>query len=417
MAEKSLYGNDNEPDFPFEAVAPFLVPWLPAFLASQPSKPSGVAHDSLTALLDVILVYARVRTAALHKMQHWNICQSLVSHLNNALEHAGPADSNHHRLELVRRNPRNFFIVCSNSPRFHWKTLLTHLEVGQNLDYSGAGHFDHPNGPLVKVQFVERTTMRQLYAEMVLLQSLEEKDHKERFQKINDMKEEMYNHVMETFGLPYRFKWIQSIDEQSESESIKKTITDSTPPTPSWWERNAYKINSLGVQTPFCDFESKYRENWALIQYLYRFSQKNVQGKYFPLRKISKFEVFWTTIESKFEEIRQELHTEMTTEQIDTRITQLQIDFKIVEEIAELYDQSELLVQSVPKWYEVVERMKLVFVIRTTFAAWRVRLFLVDLGMRLFQRQKLRQPLVHQLLPVPSETGQRLLVPAWFRFR
>jgi hypothetical protein len=62
----------------------------------------------------------------------------------------------------------------------------------QNLDYSGAGHLDHPNVIFIKAEFVARIRKMQFYARMVRLESLEKESHQERFQKVNVIEGEMY---------------------------------------------------------------------------------------------------------------------------------------------------------------------------------------------------------------------------------
>jgi len=70
-------------------------------------------------------------------MTSWKKVARLAKKLNKA---AGAAGASHHRIELVRRGPKTYFVTCSKSPRFNWNISLTHFDVGRNLDYFGPGH-------------------------------------------------------------------------------------------------------------------------------------------------------------------------------------------------------------------------------------------------------------------------------------
>jgi len=129
MAENTLYGNHNEPEFPFARVGENLE-WLQRDLSYRENA-RGTDIDYFASVLDTVLVWSRARTAAFLRTCHYYECRSLALLLNAALEEAGAC---HHRLELVPFGRWYFFVTCRNSPRFKWKTRLTHIEIGRNID-------------------------------------------------------------------------------------------------------------------------------------------------------------------------------------------------------------------------------------------------------------------------------------------
>src|SRR5271169_2435591 len=185
MAEEALYKNVHEPKFPFELVIN-RIKWLPAYLSSIEKKPFEVVGrersrnlDLFPCILDTVLVWARARTAALHPNQDFKVCRSLVSRLNSVLEEVGPK-ALYHKLEIVNRG-QDYFVTCRNSPRFNWKSRLTHLEIGRNLDFAASGHlFGSPLPRRYRVDIFELTTMRMVYVEVVLMESLNSPTSRER---------------------------------------------------------------------------------------------------------------------------------------------------------------------------------------------------------------------------------------------
>ncbi len=166
MAEEALYGNLEEPKFPFDRVIDRL-DWLPSYLASFEPNHFGdwPNRAAFQALLDTVLVFARARTAGFHGLSEFEKCHQLASRLNAVLEAVGEG-ATHHRVELVRRGPLQYFITCANSPRFDWNIRLTHFAIGKNLDYSVAGHmFNPPFPPRALVRFYDRKSVQILIVE------------------------------------------------------------------------------------------------------------------------------------------------------------------------------------------------------------------------------------------------------------
>jgi hypothetical protein len=155
----------------------------------------------------------------------------LVESLNTVLDQAGE-DAAYHRLELVPRISQ-LFITCRNSPRFNWKSRPTHLEIGQNLDFSVAGHVFHNPGPAggrVGVDYVERITGRQIVAETVSYDMLlADPASLDRFKLFCYRKEALFNQTMEHLGLECRFKC--HIHYPQQIEMMQPAMDSSIPPT------------------------------------------------------------------------------------------------------------------------------------------------------------------------------------------
>ena len=143
MAEEALYGNVCEPKFPFELVAKKLG----SLTEDIESANRSGSYNDFPSMLNTILVWARARTATWWTNDVYGINETLVSSLNAILEDVG-ANATYHRLELVPRF-NMFFVTCRNSPRFNWSTQPTHLEIGQNLDFSLQAMFSKTRAPPV----------------------------------------------------------------------------------------------------------------------------------------------------------------------------------------------------------------------------------------------------------------------------
>jgi len=227
MAERELYGNDQEPGFPFDTVLPHL-DWLPAAL----SKPAG---QSLLPLLDTVLVFCRARTSMLWPATALEECHSLMLRLNAALREA---DASYHEMELVTRGRSLFFITCKNSPRFNWKKHLTHLEVGLNLDYSCPGHY-YCQSPLPargSNAFLERDSPIALFKEVFHLGVLDNFEERQEMIRFNSAKETLFNDAMQKLRLTYRFKWYMIT--RAIAEEAGKVMANEQVPSAEWWDNN-----------------------------------------------------------------------------------------------------------------------------------------------------------------------------------
>jgi hypothetical protein len=197
-----------------------------------------------------------------------------MDRLNSILETLG-GDALRHRMELVERS-HVFFITCRNSPRFNWKTHLTHLEVGRNLDFVAAGHiFYSPQPARGSNLFFERSSMELVVVENVLLESLEDEDVKREMMEFNLAKEKLFNEVMDKFGLEYRFKWFLVTPSLAIGAAI--VLENETPPSAGWWDENCIFASGSGrvageLTTPrFISFNVKFAPYWSLIRHMYSF--------------------------------------------------------------------------------------------------------------------------------------------------
>ena len=168
MAEEALYGNLGESLFPINTLLEKL-DWLKSYLSKYIKFSGDLTERDLTCcLLDVVLVFMRARTSALHSMAYWKPCSDLVSKLNAVHQQCG---TEYHRLELVRRGPYQFFVTVGSSPRFIWHLRLSHRDVGRNLDYFAAGHvFSPPRTQIGSILVIEKTTFTVMFSENIGLE-------------------------------------------------------------------------------------------------------------------------------------------------------------------------------------------------------------------------------------------------------
>ena len=423
MAEAALYGNFKEPSFPFDSVADRLL-WLPDYLSSVAAEVDrknlvvnrNSTYGALTPLLDTILVFTRARTSALHHNQFFNACHDLVTRLNAVLKDAGE-EAWYHRVELVRRGPRQFFITCTNSPRFDWGTRLTHLQVGRNLDYIASGHmFSHPFPPRAQIQFVERETMTNLFSECVLLGSVEDEEFVQHVVRFNDVKERLMNHVFEMLGLRYRMKWV--LNSVPKRRKVLEVLRNPTPPTQQWWNENCFLVNTPGVDQDytdiqFCSYRSNFRQHWPVIQAVYFFSiDDDVVVDPYQLTTQQQDEVleFWIEVRQFFRNTQMNLIRKMTPEESQKFSARVMLQ---LEELRRKGDKLDDLYGTKESKEEIIKRVMKQGVRHTwqelllhlgpsiRYRAW---LFWEALKIHVFQRWKLRAPLVYQGPPIPAGT-------------
>lgn len=379
MAEAMLYSNFAEPSFPFNIVAPKLT-WLPAYLSAL--ELDHQTTSTFPAILDTIFVFARARTSALHSIEDFAACKSLASLLNAELETIG-GETRKHRLELVRRGRDHFFITCKESPRFNWKAHLTHLEVGRNLDYFAAGHiFDPPYPPRGLHQFVERSSMKRLFAEYVSLERLRDQTVQQEMRRFNKAKENLFNLVMESFKLPYRFKWVFITQDQAERARVG--MLNNITPSEEWWEDNCVFANGAGIPgvpptLELFSFTCRFRKYWPLIQYIYEFLPQYFQN---PTLALPEYTAAGRRL---FDEIRRVLNHGMMSEKLALDGFKARLDLHSQNR----YGQSEPTQIVESKWS------------RANFKPWLnkigyvYRLFCEEIKLRSFERWKLREPLAY----------------------
>jgi hypothetical protein len=400
MAEDALYGNYLESKFPFDLVIPRLT-WLPAYLSAKNATPSGESSNLNSAnvpLLDVVLVFARARTSAMHSMEHFAACQSLAILLNAELQAIGE-EARYHRLEIVRRGPTLFFVTCVNSPRFNWRTHLTHLDVGRNLDYLAAGHiFGPPYPPRALCQLFERTSMKPFAGEFVLLESVNDDLVRQRLIYFNKTKEALFNDVMQRFGLTYRFK-STLITPQKAATAHHFVIANRLPPSKDWWEDNCIFVDGNGMSgippaLRFCTFDSKFHQYWPLIQYMHRFLPKYY---WLDRRSVAAHSgpEYWATGDRIFAVVRKFLVEDRTDE-----------DFQLFFEWVTM-ELDDLLKTAGGMPRQISQRPGWAVATKHVFAGCvhslvaLPRLILEEIKLHTFQRWKLRIPLIYHAIPAP----------------
>ena len=394
MAELVLYGNELEPPFPFDLVLHQLS-WLPSYLRKV-TKPK-----ELVALLNTILVFARARTATMNHKTDLFACKSLMLQLNSVLEKIGE-EGLHHRMELVKRGRGLVFITCKKSPRFNWKTHLTHLDIGRNLDYSSAGHiFVHPLPPRGSIQFVERNSMRPLFCEMVLLEVLEDAEVKKGLMRFNSAKETMFNNVMHRLGLDYRFKWF--LITPGRAEEAAAVMADVTLPSREWWEENCIFADGNGIPGLPCyhryaGLNTKFEQYWPVIRHMYFFVKKYETTTCVDSdHEIILPQELWQAGEKLYAEVRDALETEMTSDDFDSFFESVKKSTNKFLEAVEQYLSGSGVSPLILRNYTTLKMDMFKALPRTI---WE------DIKMRLIYRWKLREPLRYSNVPyVPSSLG------------
>ena len=226
MAEAFLYGNNEEPEFPYEHVAGELK-WVPQYIQERTTKRGhDYSHSHLySVLINALLVFSRARTSALFCNLHYAACSDFVRRLNVILEGLPrvlrPLS---HRTELVKRNQDSYFITCTKSPRFIWKRSLMHREVGLNLDYAAAGHIGlaASSGRTAGMSICETsgTASVQVMGEMVHWEHINDTTSLKEF--IN-RKVELFNTTMIKLQLPYRFDYYWN-DDRNHYQAVVTTM-------------------------------------------------------------------------------------------------------------------------------------------------------------------------------------------------
>ena len=403
MAEDVLYGNSTEPEFPFEAVANNLQ-WLALYLSTREKALSNFDEnrDSFPALLDTVLVWCRARTAGFHTYCSYHDCKSLAILLNATLEKAGGL-ARYHRLELVQCSNGQFFVTCRNSPRFNWKTRLTHLEIGRNLDYSAPGHIGSPiSTPRVFVQIVERDSFDVISKELTYFESLQDRAAKESWFKFNHTKEQLYNETMEKLGLRYRFKCVFEFPQTHDE--VSSVMMQTNPPTAEWWDENCPHLSTVGEMKSrpsmwlFCNYRTRYDEYWELLRYVYSFCLKystNLSDHEMSTR--CGFD--WSSrLYRGLDDIYQKTEERMNPAEYDSLFNRTRQELESLAAAAEDYLEWKKSHGSNPETINYGYRRRLGIMPR-------LRSFGRDLYMHVFQRWKIREPLIYDGLPIPNVDG------------
>ena len=134
MAEEALYENVNEPKFPFELITK-NAQWLTGAL-EEAAALNHFRRYEFELLLNIVLVWTRARTATWWGNFGYEKASSLIASLNAILEEAGE-EATYHRLELVPRLGKSmFWVTCSKSPRFNWKSRPPTLRSAKTSTFS-----------------------------------------------------------------------------------------------------------------------------------------------------------------------------------------------------------------------------------------------------------------------------------------
>jgi hypothetical protein len=405
MAEEALYGNLNEPKFPFDHVIGSL-DWLPSYLSSyEPKHSSDWPNRSIfPALLDTVFVFARARTAAFHGLAEFEKCRKLVSRLNTVLEQVGNG-ATHHRVELVRRGPLQYFITCTNSPRFDWNVRLTHFAIGKNLDYSVAGHmFNPPYPPRALIRFFDRELVQILIVECVLLKSLKDDEFLKEVVSFNDKREALMNETLERLGLRYRVQWI--LDAPEEHDRVAEVMKNPIPPNSEWWQRNWIFVNSvspilkIGI-IPFCNYYTKHYNSWSLLQYLYFFNIKHNHPKYADIGQLYGID-YWEFMRNVYQEVMEALTKEMSLNEIETLTVGVKARLEKIAQAADSFEEQKPVVRR--WWRPLAVAWRRYSVPVLGFFPYRFLLSVEWIKLHIFQPWKLRTPLLYKGPPLPPGT-------------
>jgi hypothetical protein len=280
MAERYLYNNYAEPEFPFDLIRPQLS-WLPSYLATHSSD-----RDLEEPLLNTVLVFGRARTSALLPSYYLGKVRQLLVLLNFAAQSIG---ATHHLLEIDHCYPSGmFFVTCRRSPRYQWTRPLSHYDIGKNLDYFAPGHITmDERQKTCRIHFLNTATLKQVTCEVVLLDALKNPRVSQEFHAYNKARETLFNSVMQQFGLDYRFKCV--LETERTFEDVAATMANSLPPDADWWEHYCFFVNGIsfpGVNVDpkyhFCGFHTKYEQHWDLIRKTFHFAIGHNRYEYHP---------------------------------------------------------------------------------------------------------------------------------------
>jgi hypothetical protein len=172
---------------------------------------------------------------------------------------------------------------------------MSHYQIGLNLDYFAPGHLimDPDRKRTCAVYFVNKTTLRSVTCESVLLDALNDPDVRHEFYQYNQARETLFNSVMQQFGLKCRFKCVLLTSDILET--IAATLATCQAPDPDWWETNCYFVNGArfpGVNADpkyhFCGYQTKYEQHWRLICKTFYFVLGHNRSEYNPSSESSR---------------------------------------------------------------------------------------------------------------------------------
>lgn len=405
MAERVLYGCSLDQEVDLSQLVDRLS-WLPGFLAaSEPSIPTCANYREtglFGSLLSIVLVFGGARTATLQNASRIKSFRLLVRRLNSVLA------KNEWTLHLdcvYRRG--TLFITRTHSPRFDWSIRLTNIQIGRNLDYFAAGHmFNAPFPDRGWLFFIEKNTMAMISVEAILLESLSNLDFYNELVSFSNRKEQLMNETMQQLGLKYRFQWILNTPERTQAleNFMKQSLL---PPTDEWWESHFVEIDfpTAYVLRPhityFARNQTRFREHWPLLRFLYFFSVKYVLSEYREINKYCDFD-YWETIKTIFGEVELALITKEfdiheATKYCEEIKTRLQPLITAADSFMAVRPEPSAFPELYLPWAFKLQR--------AFFDAWYwVEMAGEGVKICLFQRWKLRKPRIHVRPPLPPGT-------------
>jgi len=414
MAERALYRNFSEPEFPFDKLQKHLE-WLPSYCDSVIRKKDGIVDKHVfNVMINTILVCSRARTSTMLdctstcRLSDGRTCikviLAIVRQFNDLLRRI---DAREHEAEVYVPYKTNYIITCKRSPRFNWR-FESQVDIGRSLDFFAAGHIVWPPfPPRGYIVIFERETLLNVYAEVVLLDMLSD-DLWNKLVDFNNRKEALYNETMASLGLPYRFKWLFGNMERKPLERVSKVVAKDVPPSEKWWEDNCLFVAGLAHDNTFngrafCTFTSRYKEYWPLIQRTYTFCTK-YRNEEFNFMQLDdpEAEEFWDKISVVFDEIK---HAMSPTSPHSVNI-QIQIA-EFNNRLKELEVEGERLRASNPNSLETLKRRQADRPKRNAWSWWldgnirRLWWSKELLKMHSFERFKLTPRLVYEGVPAP----------------
>ena len=384
MAEAVLYGNNDEPSFPYEAVAN-AIKWVPEYVQKlTPKRGRNFSQEVLyDILINALLVFCRARTSAMFPNVHVSICNEFVDRLNQTLCALSNTGATHHHTEIVHRNNNSFFITCSKSPRFIWKQKLDHREVGLNLDYAAAGHIGPSDGERKGVSICEISgnAHTPISGEVVHF------DHIADFASIENfiqLKTSLFNSSMMRLQLPYRFAYFWK--PRRNDENIKITLNSNIPPSPQWWKENYIFLARYPYSMAYASNDTLFHEYWCVITAAFQLAEKLAAIKRpvpreCPKRVEDLFSKVYRATQPSALDAPVSPHPSSTTE---TLIANL------LAEIAELELSLQVEDERTP-----LERKAEDYVLRRSDLRYSTGIVCEWIKIRTMERGKLRAPLIH----------------------
>jgi hypothetical protein len=220
----------SQPALPYEALAE-RIKWTPIYIEERtPLRVRNVVQDIwYENFINVLLVFAHARTSMLADNIFYPVGRMFIDRLNETLSDLGYS---YHRLEIVRHDRTCFFVVCHCSPRFLWKTRLTHRDVGINLDMFAACHLaptptTHRAFSVI-IEVSNAHAHSSIYTESVCFDFISD-DEIGELKTFTRAKVQKFNSVMHLMRLLYRFVWDwETLEKEDE---VAKAMSSETPPT------------------------------------------------------------------------------------------------------------------------------------------------------------------------------------------